>query len=157
MKGATDGICFLVSICGGDADNSALSKGCRMELYVGGSSQGKLSYVLRKYNMDKSQVTIAEGSLCNEEDLFTYKIINHFQEYIARLLEDEKDIGEFIKMLLEKNPEVIILCNEVGYGIVPMDKKDRVYREEVGRCLCRLAKEAVLFERIVGGFGMRLK
>lgn len=128
-----------------------------MELYVGGSSQGKLSYVLCKYNMDKSQETIADGGYCTEEELFTTKIINHFHEYMKRLLEEGKDLEEFIDRLLEKNQGVIILCNEVGSGIVPMDKKDRIYREEVGRCLCRLAKEAVSFERIVCGFGMRLK
>jgi hypothetical protein len=132
-------------------------KGDHVELYVGGSSQGKLSYVLSKYNMDNSKETIAEGSLCTEEELFTKKIINHFHEYIKGLLEEEKDVEEFTKSLLESNPGVIILSNEVGYGVVPMEKKDRVYREEVGRCLCRLAKEAVVFERIVCGFGMRLK
>lgn len=128
-----------------------------MELYVGGSSQGKLSYVLNKYCMDRLQITIADGSICTEDELFTTKIINHFHEYISRLLEAGKNIEEFTKKLLDHNPEVIILCNEVGYGIVPMEKKDRTYREEVGRCLCRLAKEAVTFERIVSGFGMRLK
>jgi len=127
-----------------------------MELYVGGSSQGKLSYVLSKKNIEHKEEIIAEGSLCTEEELYTKKIINHFHAFIKRLLEEGRDIEEFTKKLLEKNTNVIILCNEVGYGIVPMEKKDRIYREEVGRCLCRLAKEAVVFERIVCGFGMRL-
>lgn len=127
-----------------------------MELYVGGSSQGKLSYVLNKYGMAGQEENIAEGSLCTEEEMFTKKIINHFHEYISRLLEEGKDLEEFTKELLKKNPHVIIVCNEVGYGIVPLEKKDRIFREEVGRCLCRLAKEAVKFERIVCGFGMRL-
>lgn len=128
-----------------------------MNLYVGGSSQGKLSYVLRKYCLDKSKEIIAEGSTCTEEELYTRRIINHFHEYISRLLEAGRDIEECTKRIIENNPEVIIISNEVGYGVVPIEKKDRIYREEVGRCLCRLAKEAIEFERIVCGFGVRLK
>lgn len=128
-----------------------------MDLYVGGSSQGKLSYVVNKYNIPYGEETIADGRVCTREELFTKKIVIHFHEYIRRLLEEEIELEELITQVLRKNPEIIIISNEVGYGIVPMEKKDRVYREVVGRCLTVLAKKATIFERIVCGFGMRLK
>lgn len=128
-----------------------------MDLYVGGSSQGKLLYVLNKYNIPYQEEYIADGRVCTREELFTKKIINYFHEYIRRLLEDGIELEDLITLLLQRNPEIIIISNEVGYGIIPMEKKDRVYREVVGRCLTALAKEATVFERIVCGFGMRLK
>ena len=35
----------------------------------------------------------------------------------------------------ERNPDVILVCQEVGYGVVPMDAFDRKYREAGGKSL----------------------
>ncbi len=64
---------------------------------------------------------------------------------------------EFTEKLIVQNPSAIIICNEVGYGIVPMDKADRIYRETVGRCLCRLAAHSTSVEKIICGLGMKIK
>lgn len=128
-----------------------------MELYVGGISQGKLKFVLQKKGITYSNKLISEGADCIVEDMLLKPIINQFHQFIRRLLNDNCDVEEFIDKLIMVNPSVIIICNEVGYGIVPTDKEDRVYREVVGRSCCKLAEHADIVERIICGMGQRIK
>ena len=39
------------------------------------------------------------------------------------------------KLFLEKSWNLVIVSTELGYGIVPIDAFDRLYREKVGRIL----------------------
>ena len=128
-----------------------------MELYIGGISQGKLKFVLQKNGITYSNKLICEGADCTEEDMLLKPIINQFHQFIKRLVNDNVNVEEFIEKLIMVNPSVIIICNEVGYGIVPTDKADRVYREAVGRSCCRLAEHADMVERIICGMGQRIK
>ena len=63
----------------------------------------------------------------------------------------------YIRSLMQDNPDVILICDEVGGGIVPVDKEERAYRECVGRVLCELAKEAESVERVYCGIGQTIK
>ena len=56
--------------------------------------------------------------------------------------------------LLQKK---LILCREVGSGVIPMDPDERRWREAVGRLCCALAKEATAVVRIVCGVPIALK
>ena len=58
---------------------------------------------------------------------------------------------------IDKNPECILICDEVGNGIVPMDPFERRYREEVGRILIKVAQRASRVERVTCGLGQRIK
>ena len=44
--------------------------------------------------------------------------------------------------LIRKNPEVILVSDEVGYGVVPVDAFQRAYREAVGRTCTNLLPSA---------------
>lgn len=131
-----------------------------MDLYVGGRCQGKLEYVLAKQGQDVKQgqdTRIADGAEYPLERPEKVDILNHFHLLIRRLMEQGRDIGGYVQEILAKNPKLVIICDEVGMGIVPTDAGERRYREEVGRCCCMLAKEAWHVERIVCGRGMVLK
>lgn len=51
----------------------------------------------------------------------------------------------------------IVICNEVGSGVVPMDREERAHREAVGRLCVELAKTAQAVYRVQCGIGMKLK
>ena len=51
----------------------------------------------------------------------------------------------------------ILICDEVGSGIVPLERKDRIYREAVGRVLCAAVAKSDRVERILCGIGQCLK
>lgn len=57
----------------------------------------------------------------------------------------------------ELNTKQIVICNEVGSGIVPMDREERAHREAVGRLCTQLAQQAQAVYRVCCGLGMRLK
>ena len=64
---------------------------------------------------------------------------------------------EAMQELLEKNPNVVLVSEEVGYGIVPADAFERRYRETVGRICTELAAGSSKVTRVVCGIGMVLK
>ena len=111
-----------------------------MEVYFGGAYQGKLDYVCSKKNMS----VVADGADCNIEDLENAEILNHMHLLIKRYVKEGKSTDTLI-------------CDEVGSGIVPLEKEDRIYREAVGRVLCSAVKKAVHVERVTCGIGQCLK
>lgn len=126
-----------------------------MELYIGGTGQGKLRYVQSKKNLDSG--VVADGAVCDEQQLLQAAVINHFHLYLRRLLQEHGDVDACLRLLLAENASVALIMDEVGCGIVPLDAFERQYRETVGRASCRLAQEASHVERIVCGLGQVLK
>ena len=51
----------------------------------------------------------------------------------------------------------VVVCHEVGMGVVPMDAADRAWRERVGATCARLAREASEVVRVVCGIPVFLK
>lgn len=150
-----------------------------MEVYFGGAFQGKLEYVLEK----KGCLKVADGAGCSLKDIKEAQVLNHLHLYIKRLTYKEgaaynttvddtittddtitadttaKTIpaAEIINDIYEANPDIILICDEVGGGIVPLKKEDRIYREAVGRALCCAVKKSDRVERVMCGIGQCLK
>lgn len=129
-----------------------------MELYIGGCGQGKLSYVLAGHK--EQDWKIIDGSEMPDTFLWddnTKVLINHFHLWIKRLLENGRQPEQLAELLAEKYPSCIIICDEVGNGIVPVKQSERAYRERLGRILIDLASKAERVERVICGLGQRLK
>ena len=129
-----------------------------MKLIIGGSFQGKCAYAMQACNIHTP--SIADGATCTQQDLLTCNIFNHLHLYIQRLLKDNRSpgsIAEQINGLCTANPEIIIICNELGNGVVPMDAFDRLYRETAGRICCELAKTATHVIRVTCGIPLIIK
>lgn len=126
-----------------------------MELYIGGCAQGKLNYVLKQTGIGRDKVI--DAAEISENEMEEVRIINHFHMLIRNLLRQGKDPEALAKAITAKNRELIIISDEVGNGIVPMEAEEREYRERLGRILCSLAEEAVKVERIICGIGQRIK
>ena len=63
----------------------------------------------------------------------------------------------FAKLLAGSNPQLILETNELGCGVVPVDRDDRFWRECTGRLCCEIAREAEEVYRVICGIGMPLK
>lgn len=150
-----------------------------MEVYFGGAFQGKLEYVLKK----KGYLKVADGAGCSLKDIKEAQVLNHLHLYIKRLTYKEgaaynttvddtittddtitadttaktMSAAEIINDIYEANPDIILICDEVGGGIVPLKKEDRIYRETVGRALCCAVKKSDRVERVMCGIGQCLK
>ena len=145
-----------------------------MVLVVGGSFQGKLEYVKKK--LTEQGIHLKKSEILDGEEFFDsvfkdVKILNGLHRMVLNCIRDmnpEEDksfdaeaIAEkckkYLDGFLQNCPQVIIICDEVGYGVIPLERKERCYREAVGRLLCYLAQRAEQMERIVGGIPMIIK
>lgn len=131
-----------------------------MKLIVGGYSQGKLNYVMQKRNV--GQCIIWDGKIPNEEQVQEAVrqgkqiIINHFHNWVREcILQGEKP--EEILSFFTEHPEIIIISDEIGNGIVPIDALEREYRERTGRILVKLASQADEVVRVICGIGQKIK
>lgn len=122
-----------------------------MRLIIGGAAQGKLEYALRTYPAAAPQ--IAE----QPQDAETAHIWHHLEAYIRNALREGIEPKEQIRAVIQKNPDIIIICDEVGCGVVPMVPEERAWREAVGRSCCELAEIATSVERIFCGVPLKLK
>lgn len=131
-----------------------------MRLIIGGAFQGKMEFACQLTG--KAQIgrgEYADGARDPYEEAFARPVIYQFHEYLRRLLKEggEGDIASFLSQIERRNPEALILMDEVGYGIVPMDPEERRFREEVGRAGQKLAGMADEVYRVVCGIGTRIR
>lgn len=128
----------------------------KMKLIIGGTAQGKLEYVLLKYDVQKNMVW--DGVLPNNRKLNkNIVVINHFHQWVKSRMVSGGCPEDEIMSFLDCNEDCIIICDEIGNGIVPIDPFEREYRERTGRILVQLAMRAEEVERIICGIGQKMK
>ena len=148
-----------------------------MIFIVGGRAQGKRKYALSLYRdmqeqrnaagsgeraLTEEQLKMAasgsgdaaeekeivcDGAVCTPQELGRAVIIDHLHEFIRRYPGKEPQLRR----------DAVVICDEVGSGIVPVDREEREFRERVGRIGCRIAEEADSVIRVVYGIPVRLK
>lgn len=112
-----------------------------MVLIIGGMAQGKLDFARRALGV----TAWSEGALGRENCV-------HGLHLALRDL-PETALHDW----LETHPDGVIICDEVGCGITPLDRTDREWRERVGRVCCALAQRAEAVYRVQCGLEARLK
>ena len=134
-----------------------------MIFIIGGENQGKLEYLFNISTFKKEDVVdcLKVDELKAEEILMSNKPdIYNFNNLIKELLvvyDDEEKVKENIKKMIKENRKAVIISNEIGYGIVPIDKFERRYRELTGRICCEVAKESKEVHRVICGIGTIIK
>lgn len=124
-----------------------------MKMIIGGAFQGKTSYAKNRFNGIKWIL----GEEAELEEILTCEGVIGFHNFIRKEMLAKKDLGELAEIVIEKNPSLIIVSDEVGYGVVPMDKFERIYREQVGRICTKLAGASDEVIRVVCGIGTVIK
>ena len=114
-----------------------------MVLIIGGMAQGKLDFARR----DLGVTSWSEGAL-GEADC-----VHGLQQVIR----DTPDWQAALDAWRGAHPSGVLICDEVGCGVTPLDREDREWREQVGRTCCRLAAEAEAVYRVCCGLGVRIK
>ena len=125
-----------------------------MKLIIGGIFAGKYERLLA---LGYKPEEIADGETVPFEEAFEKPALYRLNLLIRRLLEAGVDPKEFVLDKVKRHPDLTIVCDEVGGGVVPIDKGDREYREVVGRICCELAALASQVERIYCGIPTVLK
>lgn len=119
-----------------------------MVFILGGVSQGKYEFAKNIAKEDR-------------------RIHAHYEKIVKKQLQNEslnpispiEEIERQIEIWKQSDEwkDMVIISEDMGSGIVPIDKFEREYREINGRVNCILAKEADEVYRVVCGIGMRIK
>ena len=102
-------------------------------LLIGGAHQGKAALAARLY-----------------PDL--PRIENLHERVRAELIAGRDPLA-----LLDALRGCAVTCDEVGCGVVPIDRAGETYREAVGRLCCALAVEADTVVRVTAGIPQYIK
>lgn len=113
-----------------------------MVFIIGGAYQGKTAY--------------AEEHFPSQEG---WQLVNCYQDSVRRQLREGLSPLEEAEKLLRayEGQRLVIICDEVGYGLVPVDAFERSFREQAGRVGGFLAGKAEQVIRVVCGIGTRIK
>lgn len=136
----------------------ALCMGIKMILIIGGAFQGQNEYIKEQFGYEEEE--ILSGGTAELQQMYTGKAIAGFHLFVKRMIEkgkEEEHIKTMVEQLLEHNSEIVIGLDEIGYGIVPMEKQDRIYRETTGRIGCLLAEKAEQVIRMLCGIPVKIK
>ena len=124
-------------------------------LVIGGYAQGKLAYVKQQFDLSEYEQydRVLSVSGTGGKNI----LIDHLHLWVKKQLEEQNDPETALRTFLEKQTNWILISDEVGNGIVPMDTLEREYRERTGRMLITVAQQADEVIRVVCGIGQKLK
>ncbi len=126
-----------------------------MKLILGGIAQGKLARA--RALCGGAEARVLDGATATLADLAGADILDRFHLLVRRTVAEGGDAEALARAVRAANPALIVVCDEVGMGVVPLDGFERRWREAVGRALCLLAADAEVVERVVAGLPVCLK
>ena len=113
-----------------------------MLLIVGGEGSGKKTFAQSLGYTDKD---IADAVLDERPVLY------HLEQMVFA---DPQCTDALLTALADKE---VVICNEVGSGVIPADRAERVGREATGRLCVLLAQRANCVVRMVSGIPTVIK
>ena len=114
-----------------------------MIFVIGGQAQGKRSYVMNELGF--AACDMADGVLDEKPVLY------NLQALVSR---DPGAAEALLETLLLKK---VVVCNEVGCGVVPLSRGERAAREATGRLSVALAARSERVVRVVCGIPTVIK
>lgn len=113
-----------------------------MILVIGGAASGKRAYV---QSLGYAETDFADAVL--DERPVVYNVQD-------MAFADPDGAMALLAPLLSKE---VVICNEVGSGVVPVDRRERAAREAAGRLCILLARQAGRVVRLVCGIPIVIK
>ena len=92
-----------------------------MIFVTGGCFQGKQQWVLQ--NCQVQPFRVADGAVCSMEAIKSAGVLDHFHLLVRRWMQAGKIPADETEKILSDNPDIVIITDEIGSGIVPLDVK----------------------------------
>lgn len=140
-------------------------------LVLGGAFQGKTKWAKEYWHIPKEDCFDGRESDFKKETerLYEAKLVAHIEKMVEWYCQDEveeksqtslQDLEKCwikIEKMWKNGNYPVLIVDEMGYGMVPMERTDRRYRELTGRITCKLAEQADEVYRVIAGIPQRLK
>ena len=125
----------------------------RFHIIMGGAFQGKTQYATKIY----PGLGLTDGFNCPLDEIGNCVAVNKFHSFTRRWLLEGRTKEALLTMLENNRNLQLLISDEIGYGLVPIDDFEREYREFHGRVMTELAERADRVERVVCGIPQRIK
>lgn len=125
-----------------------------MKFIFGGRSQGKLNYAKQLYG---ENLTVSDLNECYLEEALSADIITNVQDEVKSILHAGENPVDYFRRNMESLNDKILIGNEIGCGIVPIDAFEREWRDQTGWVYQLLTKNAERVDRVWAGLGQTLK
>lgn len=113
-----------------------------MLLIIGGEGSGKRTFAK---SLGYSENDMADGVIDERPVVF----------HLEQMIFADPDIADNILPSLEEKE--VVICNEVGSGIIPVERSERIGREATGRLCVLLAQKADCVVRMISGLPTVIK
>ena len=120
-------------------------------LIVGGAYQGKRAFAQKEFDLLPEE--LADGAQVDLEMLLPKRAVYNVQHLVRRALAEQMAVPTLLELLEGK----IVLCDEVGCGVVPAEREPELWREAVGRLCCDLAARADVVYWVRAGIAQKIK
>jgi len=125
-----------------------------MYFIFGGKSQGKLDYAKQIYGKKR---TVCDLESCAIEDALSADILINIQAAVKSMLISGQNPSGYFKNHIDQFSGKILIGDEIGCGIVPVDALEREWRDETGWVYQFLVSKAERVDRVWAGIGQILK
>lgn len=126
-----------------------------MYLIIGGAYQGKSDYAVSTFRIDEKN--IADGKTVGFECINKFICIKNFHIFVRRMIKAGKTTEEMKFLVDSLDENTVIITDEIGNGIVPVDRFERKWREQTGRLCCYIASKSQKVIRLIGGIPVIIK
>ena len=125
-----------------------------MTLIIGGAFQGKLEYAVNRFGLSEDEIY-----RCSYDDPacpIGKRAVYEADKWVLALIRANKNIQDETQRFIAESPHIVI-ANDISCGVVPIDPQIRLWREETGRFLGQLAREAHKVVRMYCGLATEVK
>ncbi len=120
-------------------------------LIVGGAYQGKRAFAQKQFALQAAD--FADGAVMELTQPPVQKAVCNVSALVRRALEQGVSNETLLRLLAGK----LVLCDEVGCGVVPIEPEQDRWREAVGRLCCDLAARADTVYWVRAGIAQQIK
>ena len=115
---------------------------------------GKLAYAKSLYGED---ISVCDLAVEKPESMFAARVAVNIQDGVRSILKRGGRVRDFFEADSNRLDDKILIGDEIGSGIVPVDPFERLWRDETGLFYQYLAARAELVDRVWAGIPCRLK
>lgn len=145
------------------SQNKEGKESLHMKFITGGAFQGKRDFAEQLLAREGVlEYETADGAADPFEAAYSRKLVVNVQDYVRRFAghedgEAREQLQEFLDRLIKENPGVVAVMDEIGCGIVPVGREDRLWRDLAGEAAQTLAACSRDVYRVTGGLAQVLK
>lgn len=125
-----------------------------MTVIFGGAYQGKLAFAKRRFSLAESDIFYCDEASA-EVDCSRRALCGLHLLFLAQTRRGESSVV-WVQHMLPQLTHSILLCDDISCGVVPADPALRLWREETGRALALLCRNAQEVYRLFCGLETRL-